>query len=138
MGTEQDTQPELKCWVCGKKLVGRQTKFCSPEHRIWYYNNRNGDKKRDYYKDYMGGYRKAKKNEKYCFYCGIKLGKYKRRFCSRSHRELYYKRDRMLHENVVKTGVLPRGAPDYCDECGGKVILESNNEYVCTKCGLVY
>ena len=138
MDIEQDTQPEKVCIVCGAELRGRQTKFCSEEHRVWYHNNKNGTKKREYYKSYMSGYRGDKRKDKYCFYCGLKLGKYKKKFCNRSHRELYYKGEKKLHEDVVKDGRLPIFIPEYCDECGSKIVLERDGEHVCRKCGLVY
>jgi len=125
------------CLECGIKLVGAQLKFCSPKHRLDYYRRNNKVRLNSYFKDYMSKYRSINKGNRYCKYCGIKLPKFKQKFCSKTHREQYYKESDLIHSKVLKEAKLTIDYPLYCDECGAKIIIDGN-DIVCSKCGLVF
>ncbi len=90
-----------------------------------------------YFKDYMTKYRAPNKKYKYCSHCGLKLPKYKKRFCCKSHREAFYKENDVLHTKMLKNNTIQVRVPDECEECGGPVIVDGD-DVVCKKCGLVY
>jgi hypothetical protein len=125
------------CLECGKKLIGAQIKFCSPKHRMSYYRRNNKVRINTYFRDYMSKYRSKNKDNKYCAYCGLKLPKYKKRFCSNTHKNLFYKQDEMLHGEVLKQATILPNIPLYCDECGAPIVIDKN-DVVCSKCGLVF
>lgn len=132
------TQPNQKeCLLCGAQLSGKQRKFCSHEHRLEYYKKVNKEKRRTYIRDYMAKYRVKKGGAKYCAHCGLKLPKHKKRFCSKSHRELFYKQNDTLHIEVLKDSRMERDIPIFCDECGGTIVIDGY-DIVCKSCGLVY
>ena len=115
---------------CDKELVGRQTKFCSKQHRRLYYRMVN----RPEYLKYNREYYESHKKENYCIVCGAILPKYKRKYCSQA---CYMKKyNKNPDYDVNRYAELPRPKTDYCEECGGKVI-QDGFDYVCVVCGLV-
>jgi len=113
---------------CDKELTGRQTRFCSEEHKQAYYRMVN----KPYYTKYNHNYYLKHKKEKYCVVCGKPLPKYKKTYCSLKCYLDKYKSD----NNPNHYGELPRRYEEVCDECGGRVVLDGF-DYVCSNCGLV-
>jgi predicted nucleic acid-binding Zn ribbon protein len=116
------------CKVCGKQLKGKRRMFCSD-------NCLRIDRvKRGYYKARHRA--KVLKMSKVCHVCGKVLPPQKQKYCSytcaRIRKNLWdstpFERDRIMPQNPELE----------CDECGGRIILMPDNEYVCNKCGLVY
>lgn len=155
-----------KCIFCGKTLIGKQRKFCSYEHKLEYYKKMRAIKKKGRrtcivcgkplttrqtmycsqkhqmkHRSNQGYYRKryrklVLKKSKVCHVCGKVLPPQKQKYCSytcaRIRKNLWdstpFEVDKFYPVNPLLN----------CDECGGRVILMSDNEYVCEKCGLVY
>jgi len=125
------------CLECGAQLKGAQSKFCSPKHKLIYYKRNNKVRINGYLKNYMSKYRSINKDNKYCAHCGIKLPKFKKRFCSKTHREAFYKQNDTLHQEVLKQATILKNIPLFCDECGGPVMIDGY-DVVCKSCGLVF
>ncbi len=121
-----------KCVVCGEHLQGKQRKYCSPKCIYKYYNKKRAQK----------GYYKKRYKEKWlkkglvCHVCGKLLPPFKQKYCSY---KCYIINKNKLNTLIFdKEKVLPHEAPINCIECGNRVVMMSDGEYVCKGCGLVY
>ena len=116
------------CIVCGEPLKGRQTKYCSRRCNDKRYYNDN--------KELWAKYKKPRKN-KNCKVCGKPLPKWKQSYCSE---QCIIRKRHDFGSDMIRTknNRLEHYVPEYCDECGGQIVVMSDGEYVCKKCGLVY
>ena len=69
--------------------------------------------------------------------CGKPLPKWKQSYCSE---QCIIRKRHDFGSDMIRTknNRLEHYIPEYCDECGGQIVVMSDGEYVCKKCGLVF